>query len=274
MKKIGFVDYFISEWHANNYPAWIEKATAELGLDYKVAYCWAEEDVSPVDGVTTDGWCASFGVEKCATLAELCEKSDVIVILSPKNPETHLKYAEAVLPYGKPTYIDKTFAPDLETAEKIFALAKEYNTPFFSTSALRYAEELNAVDAPKQMMAMGGGSNLPEYFVHLGEMVVKKMGLGVQGVAAVQNGPQWVLKADYADGRSAVMVYAAALPYGLYFANGETEVWKDVRSSFFDGLIADMLRFFESGKTSFDPAETLEVMKLRDMALAAVAACE
>lgn len=23
MKKIGFVDYFLDEWHANNYPVWI-----------------------------------------------------------------------------------------------------------------------------------------------------------------------------------------------------------------------------------------------------------
>ena len=25
MKKIGFIDYYLSEWHANNYPALIEK---------------------------------------------------------------------------------------------------------------------------------------------------------------------------------------------------------------------------------------------------------
>ena len=28
MKTIGFVDYFMSEWHANNYPAMIEKYCA------------------------------------------------------------------------------------------------------------------------------------------------------------------------------------------------------------------------------------------------------
>ena len=47
-------------------------------------------------------------------------------------------------------------------------------------------------------------------------------------------------------------------------------MWKNVQSPFFEGLIADMLRFFETGKPGFDPNETLEVMKLRDMALAAV----
>ena len=97
MKKIGFVDYFISEWHANNYPAWIERICAEMGADYKVAYAWAELDTSPVDGISTAEWCEKFGAERCATIDELCEKSDVIVILSPSNPETHLRYAEAVM---------------------------------------------------------------------------------------------------------------------------------------------------------------------------------
>ena len=38
MKKIGFVDYYISEWHANNYPGWIEEACKKLSVDYKIAY--------------------------------------------------------------------------------------------------------------------------------------------------------------------------------------------------------------------------------------------
>ncbi|MBQ8410081.1 MAG: Gfo/Idh/MocA family oxidoreductase [Clostridia bacterium] len=274
MKKIGFVDYFISEWHANNYPVWIEKACAEKGLDYKVAYCWAEIDTSPVNSVTTDEWCEKFGVEKCATLEELCEKSDVIVILSPKNPETHLGYAETVLKYGKLTYIDKTFAPDLETAKKICALSEKYNAPFFSTSALRYAEELDVIGAPEQMMVTGGGSNLPEYFVHLGEMVVKKMGVGIKNVTAVPNGTQWIIKADYGDGRCATMIYGANMPYNVYLATRKGELWKAVNSAFFEGLIADMLNFFESGKPSFDLCETLEVMRLRDMVLQATGLAE
>ena len=53
MKKIGFVDYFISEWHANNYPAWIERISAEMGVDYKVSYAWAELETSPLDGIST-----------------------------------------------------------------------------------------------------------------------------------------------------------------------------------------------------------------------------
>ncbi len=268
MKKIGFVDYFISEWHANNYPAWMERVCAEKGLDYKVAYAWAELETSPLDGISTAEWCEKFGAEKCATIDELCQKSDVIVILAPSNPETHLRYAEAVLKYGKRTYIDKTFAPDAETAEKIFAIAEKYNTPFFSTSALRYATELDTVDCPDSILVTGGGSNLPEYFIHLGEMIVKKMG-AIKSVKATRNGTQWVICAKTASGKDATMIYGSAMPYNVYMTKDGKETWKSIKSPFFDGLIADMLTFFETGKPSFDSAQTLEVIKLRDAVLKA-----
>ena len=268
MKKIGFVDYFISEWHANNYPVWIERICAESGLDYKVAYAWAELDVSPADGIGTAEWCEKFGAECCSTIDELCEKSDVIVILSPSNPETHLRYAEQVLKYGKRTYIDKTFAPDAATANEIIALSEKYNAPFFSTSALRYASELDSVDSPDSLLVTGGGSNLPEYFVHLGEMVVGKMG-AVKSVKAAQNGSQWIIQAKTASGKDAAMIYGASMPYSAYMTKDGKETWKSIKSPFFDGLIADMLNFFETGKTSFDVSETVEVMKLRDAVLKA-----
>ena len=43
MKKIGIIDYFIDEWHSNKYLGLFEQANKELGLDYKVAYGWAED---------------------------------------------------------------------------------------------------------------------------------------------------------------------------------------------------------------------------------------
>ena len=109
MKKIGFVDYYISEWHANNYPAWIKEVCQKMGAQYQIAYAWAELDVSPEDNISTAEWCAKYGIERCMTLKELCEKSDCILVLAPSNPEKHLAYAEEVLKYGKRTYIDKTF---------------------------------------------------------------------------------------------------------------------------------------------------------------------
>ena len=131
MKTIGFIDYYISEWHANNYVGWFKEVNEKLGDDFVVKYAWAEMDKSPLDDVTTDQWCEKYGVTKCDTIEELCEKADYILILSPSDPEKHLGYAEKALKYKKNTYIDKTFAPDYKTAKAIFDiyeyLANGYN---------------------------------------------------------------------------------------------------------------------------------------------------
>ena len=268
MKKIGFVDYYISEWHANNYPTWM--AGCELGGEYKVAYAWAELDASPEDNVTTDEWCAKYGAEKCNTLEELCEKSDYIVILAPSHPDKHFGYAETVLKYGKRTYIDKTFAPDLETAKKIFAIAEENGTPFFSTSALRYATELDEYPACKSVTTSGGGETAEEYIVHQIEMLVKKIGVGATEICADDFGAQITFRVKYNDDRQAMMIYGHSMPFAAYMsAEGSSPKYKAAKSSYFTIFVADMLRFFKEGTTSFDIAETLEVMKIRDGALKA-----
>lgn len=265
MKKIGFVDYYISEWHANNYPAWMAENTDE----YKVSYVWAEKDDSPVDGVTTAQWCEKFGAEQCDTLEELCEKSDVIVILSPSFPEKHLPYAKVVLPYGKRTYIDKTFTPDLAEAKEIFALAKQYGTPFFSTSALRYAEELNTVDNCRQIVTTGAGRSADEYIVHQAEMVVKKLRTGAEAIRCEGDASLYTFRIRYSDDRSATMLFSSAYPFSVYMVS-DTPRYAEIKSPFFQKLIADIIRFFEEGTVSFDPSETLEVMKICEGAMKSI----
>ena len=61
MKTIGFIDYFLDEWHANEYPAMIRAYNERHGTDYQVKYAWAEKDAS--SGVTTDDWCEKYGAE-------------------------------------------------------------------------------------------------------------------------------------------------------------------------------------------------------------------
>ena len=270
MKKIGFVDLYISEWHANNYPAWIAEAAKKLGFDYKVAYAWAEQEVSPVDGKTTDKWCEEFGVEKCETIEELCQKSDVIVLLAPSNPEAHLSLAEKVLPFGKPTYIDKTFAPDLATAKKIFELGKKYDTPFFSTSALRFADELKEFEGAKNLFITGGGGNLPEYIIHTVEMAISLLKTSVSRVKCQTVGKQTFIKAE-TDQNEIGIVYSPAYGFSVCgeFEDGRV-IKKDVSSPFFLNLIEGMVKFFEDKNPPFNTAQTLEVMRLRDGILKSV----
>ena len=107
-KKIGFIDYYLDEWHANNYPAWIEKAS---GGAYTVAYAYGEID-SPLGGKTTAQWCDAMHVERCESIDALIEKSDCIIVLSPDNPEQHWALCQKPLRSGKRVYVDKTFRAD------------------------------------------------------------------------------------------------------------------------------------------------------------------
>lgn len=265
MKRIGFVDYYISEWHANNYPQWIREINEQMGTEYEVAYAWALMDVSPVTGESTAEWCARMGVEQCASAAELAEKSDVMVLLAPSDPEKHLELAKLVLPYGKPTYIDKTFAPDLETAKEIFRIAEENGTPFFSTSALRYGTELARFENAKYISLSGSGSNFAEYIIHLVEMAVVLLKQQAVKVRVEHHGSQRLCTLLLANGETCRLHFAPAAPYSVM---AETEdgqpLYSQINSEFFKGLMADMIRFFESKKPPFPGEQTLEVMRLRD----------
>lgn len=266
MKTIGFIDYYISEWHANNYPTWIKEVCEKEGLDFKVEYAWAELDVSPLDNRSTEEWCKEFGVQKCSSIKEVCEKADYILILAPSDPEKHLAYAEEALKYGKNTYIDKTFAPDFNTAEKIFELGKKYNTKFFSSSALRYATELDDMVDTKSVVTLGGGGNMPEYIIHQIEMAVKLLNDTAKRLRVEKVGDnQYVTFVEFDNDKKATFNYSVANPFAVSCqAMDKRSRFSVIRSDFFKILIADILKFYQTSKPSFNTEQTLEVMKIRE----------
>ena len=268
MKKIGFIDLYLSEWHANEYPAWICRANEVLNEDFVLSYAWGEEEISPVDSVTNTLWCEKNGVELCDSIEEVCEKSDCIFILAPSNPEKHLEYAERALKYKKPTYIDKTFAPDFLTAKKIFDLGKKYACPFFSTSALRYAQELEELSGGRDFVITGNGGNFAEYLIHTAEMAAILLNSPAKRIKTECMGNRRICRIQTESENEALLIQGIGLDYTLAGkrADGKNRSYR-ITSDFFFLLICDVLRFFVSGKAPFDPAQTLEVMRLRDALL-------
>ena len=275
MKKIGFIDNFLSEWHANNYPDMIrnnERAKA-LGLD--VCYAYAKTEVSPYDGVTTDQWCEQHKVERCNSIEELVDKSDFIVVLSPDNPELHYELSEYALKSGKPTYIDKTFAPDKATAEKLFALAREYNTPMYSTSSLRFADEL----APYRESVVGAdhcmvtGCYLFDiYAIHIFEIMCTVMKSGAKRMMAVQNSRHRNIIVDYGNGRRAAFLQMHTDdPYGVPFIISaempdNTAHYYTIQDGYQQRFVEHLIEFFATGKPQVDSGETIDLMGMLDVA--------
>ena len=78
MIKVGFIDYYLDEWHANNYVHMLHDYS---NGEVEAVYAWAEID-SPEGGLTTDAWCEKYGLTRMMTQEELIEKSDVLLAVS------------------------------------------------------------------------------------------------------------------------------------------------------------------------------------------------
>lgn len=266
MKKIGFIDYYLNEWHANNYPAWIDEASKG---EMKVCYGYGKI-AHPVNGMTSEEWCKNMGVECCETVEELIEKSDYLVVLSPDNPEMHWELCQQALKSGKPTYVDKTFAPDKATAEAIFALAEENNTPMWSSSALRFSKEILDVDKEKIDGIVSVGSGVMDiYLIHQVEPIVTMMGIGVEKVmyAGTDMTPHIVLQ--YKDGRVATIAHMPESPFALYINNTDgTTKCIPATSEFFPKLLETIVEFFasEGKKIGAPKEETIAVIAVIETA--------
>jgi hypothetical protein len=267
MKKIGFIDFFLDEWHANNYPAWIRDNCKAVGRDMDVAYAWAQAPAP--GGLDTDAWCSKYQVEKLPTLEAVVEKSDYLIVLSPDHPEHHETLSRLPLMSGKPVYIDKTFSPDLASGARMFDLAEKYHTPMFSSSALRYAKELGVFPNDQvnretlEYVATAGPGKFSNYSVHQLEMIVALLGAGASRIKSLSSENGVLLSMEYSGGRRASMLQMAAAPFQVLFQlkNGKSEFVAEC-SDIFPRLIHFMLDFFESGKPPVPRDETLEIMAL------------
>jgi hypothetical protein len=120
------------------------------------------------------------------------------------------------------------------------------------------------------MLITGGGSNLPEYLVHLVEMAVPLLGDPMVYVRIEEVGEARQCYVETVSGKVATLTWAPTLPYTVWASTaGQTSVYTPVKSDFFKGLMADILRFYETGEPPFDPAQTLEVMRIREALLRA-----
>ena len=79
-----------------------------------------------------------FGVKIVGSIDELLAQVDV-VLLESVDGRPHLEQARPVFKARKPVFIDKPVAGTLADAIAIFDLARETNTPCFSSSSLRFS---------------------------------------------------------------------------------------------------------------------------------------
>ena len=260
MKKLGFIDLFIDEWHANNYPAWIK--TARRGTEFELAYAWEK---APQNGRPLEKWCADFGVTPLKSMEEVVEKSDAVFVLAPSNPEVHRELAEIPLKSGKPVFVDKPFAPSKADAEAMFELAAKHNTPLMSSSALRFSTELDAYrnkPGTTYMETTGGGRSFWEYSIHQIEMIVSVLGTGAKRIMQCGANDVEHMVIQYEDDRRASVIYTPNAPFTTRLVHEGKMIVNPQCSGFFPILLSEILDFFATGKSPIDTAQTIEIAAL------------
>lgn len=274
-KKIGLIDLFIDEWHANNYPQWFR--SSKRADEFDVAFAW-EEAPNP-QGKNLIEYCRAHDITPLSSLEEIVDKSDALCVLAPSNPEVHERLSELALASGKPVYIDKTFAPDRKTAERLFARAQKYGTPLMSSSALRFSDELkkfsaelSAVGKIISLSTTGGGSSFQEYGVHQLEIIVSVLGTGATRIMQCRNGAHQHMTIDYPDKRRASLYYHPTFAFTAMMTTESDSRVFPASTRMFENMIDSITDFFTTGKSEIDLAETIEIMTLRENGIKALEA--
>jgi len=265
MKKLGFIDAYIDNWHADNYPGFIGQS--KFGGEFKVALAWVESD--PPGKKPLADWCRDMEIGQARSIEEVIEACDALVVLAPDSPERHEALSELPLRSGKPVYIDKPFAPDLAAAKRIIARAEAGRTPMMTCSALRYPPALTKALADEvagarvDFAATRGGGHFESYVIHQLEMLVMTLRTGARRVMECGNSRAALLVVDYPDGRRGSVSLAPGYEFGLaaFYGQDKSSVLDNL-AGFFEAFVEEMLRFFLTGKNPIPRAQTLEIVAL------------
>jgi len=266
MKRIAFIDHNLENFHANVYLKLLQTDLKKRG--FTINACFGTQQKQSRE------WAEKNNIPYFSNLNQLNETVDHYMILAPSNPETHLNLCQQIFPFGKPTYVDKTFAPDLKTAKKIFALADKHKVPMQTTSALRYTEVQDYVESVgrknvKHMITWVAGGSFAEYAVHPLELFVSCMGANVKRLMRRGTKNQVQLLLDLTGNRTAVVnVFPQTrTPYAASVTtNEETKYFAIDTSKIFLNTASAVLDLFETQKANIDRKESLIIRRIQDVA--------
>jgi hypothetical protein len=208
-----------------------------------------------------------YGVKFYDTIEEMCQNVDA-VLLESVDGRPHLAQVKPVLQAHKPVFIDKPMAASLADVIEIFRLARQAKVPVFSSSALRFATNTQAVahgavgrvtyaEACSPCELEPHHPDLFWYGVHGVEALYTMMGTGCQSVQR-QTTPDGKIEVTGAWSHGRRGVFREDKGYhGL--ARGRTG---EVAAGSFDGyepLVAESMKFFQTGISPVTPEETIEI---------------
>jgi hypothetical protein len=220
---------------------------------------------------------SKFGVEIVPDIPTLLTKVDAILLTS-VDGRVHLAQLQQILKAHKPVFIDKPLAATIGDVREIARLAHEAGVPWFTASALRFSEVLPGL----KLEGLNGAFvyapgplephhelDLSWYGVHGIEVLYTLLGPGCEEVSRTHTAEVDIVVGRWKDGRTGVL--RLNRPYSGYGATVFSP--KVIRNSDKDlntgygALVAEIVRFFKTGKPPVEEKESLEMYEFMDAAL-------
>ena len=215
-----------------------------------------------------------YGVKFYDSLEELCQNVDGVCLES-VDGRPHLEQIKPVLKAGKPVFVDKPMAGSLKDVKEMFRLAKEAKVPIFSSSSLRFAKDTQDVK--------NGSLGIVSYAETYGPCELEPhhpdlFWYGVHGVEALFTimgpGCESVRRTNTAQGKIEVIGIWPGGRKGIFredkpfhgMAKGEKG---EAPAGSFDGyvpLVAEIMKFFQTGVPPVSPEETIEIFAFMEAA--------
>jgi predicted dehydrogenase len=220
----------------------------------------------------------AMGVEVVDSIPALLDKVDV-VLLESVDGRPHLEYARPVFKAGKPMFIDKPLAGSLANALAIAELGEQTKTPWFSSSALRFARDTQAARTDSKIGAITGCDawspchlepthpDLYWYGIHGVETLYTVMGTGCETVSRAHSDGTDFVVGVWKGGRIGTFrgIRDGKQEYGaiVFGKNGLTSAG---HFESYRPLVVQIVKFFKTRQSPVPAAETLEMMTFMEAA--------
>ncbi len=217
-----------------------------------------------------------WGVEFVDSIDALAAKVDA-VLLESVDGRAHLEQVRPVFKAKKRVFIDKPLAASYADAREIARLSRESGVPFFSSSSLRFVEDLQAIKSGGITGAFTfGPENLephhPDLFwygIHAVEMLYTLLGPGCEQLTRVVSDSGDTVTCRWKDGRIGTMrgLLRGRQDYGaVAFGEKTVRATPVPMASDYRGLVVEIVKFFQTGVSPVSVDETLEIMAFMEAA--------
>ncbi|NOZ21899.1 MAG: Gfo/Idh/MocA family oxidoreductase [Planctomycetes bacterium] len=244
----------------------------------------AEIDGAQVVKVFDEDRQAAENLAKFANIPEVVDSLDDVVegvdavYIGDDLTLTQYKYASTFIERGMPIFIDKPLADNFDAAREIVDLARNKNCLVMSSSALKYAKEVEPIQNGEEdigdiaMACTMGPANLKYgraflfYGMHsvtLGHCLIKSRPVEVVDVG---DRGRTVVRVRYMNGAMLTVMCpdGVAVRFQGLFQGQKGSFYTQVADAghFYSTMLKDFLAMVEKGEQTFDLDEALEVIQI------------